>query len=247
MIDTTPNTQPLSENTTAELKQKLLELIKGRDVQPLKQKVEFYREQLEPIVTELSQRNPLPQAEDQIDCILGVWSPIWSTIPFQDILPGRIAEQSYQIFHEDGFYANLARYAPGSKLKLGWFQKLAELLLAFDLIIVQKYQVEDGQWQIENVAIKQALRLQGIDLNISKADAWFTKIVQSQSTAMDLKNFNKSTAKKFKTSFGAKPQFEHLYIDRDFRIVKTRREAKQRPSYTIAIRRDSTQQKDRSA
>ncbi|WP_289500572.1 hypothetical protein [Gloeocapsopsis sp. IPPAS B-1203] len=35
----------------------------------------------------------------------------------------------------------------------------------------------------------------------------------------------------------ATPQLEHLYVDRDFRIVKTQREAAQRPSYTIAIRR----------
>lgn len=241
MIERTAvNTSPLSENTIAELKQKLLQLTKGQDIQPLKQKVEFYQEQLEPIVAELSRRNPLPQAEEQLDSILGVWTPVWSTIPFQDILPGRVAEQSYQIFHDNGLYANIARYAPGSKLKLGWFQKLAELLLAFDLMIVQKYAVKDGQWEIENVAIKQALRWQGVPLTIPKADSWFTKVAQSHSQALDLKNLNNSTAKKFKTSFGAKPQFEHLYIDRDFRVVKTRREAKQRPSYTIAIHREFT-------
>jgi len=237
MINTTAsNTHPLSENTTAKLKQKLLELTQDRDFQPLKQKVEFYQEQLEPIVTELSQRNRVTQAEDQLDCILGVWTPVWSTIPFQDVLPGRIPEQSYQIFHDDGLYANIARYAPGSKLNLGWLQKLAELFLAFDLIIIQKYAVKDGQWQIENVAIKQALRWQGVPLTIPKANSWFSKIKQSHSQVIDLKNLNNSTTKKFKTSFGAKPQFEHLYIDRDFRVVKTRREAKQRPSYTIAIR-----------
>lgn len=235
--DITSDTQQLSQNNTVQLKQKLLDLTQDRDFQPLKQKVQFYQEHLEPIVTELSQRNPIPKAEDQVPPILGVWTPVWSTIPFQDILPGRLGSQSYQIFHDDGYYANIARYAPGSKLKLGWFQKLAELLFAFDLMIVQKYAVIDGQWQIENVAIKQALRWRGVPLSISKADSWFTKIGQSHSQAIDLKNLNNSTAKKFKTSFGAKPQFEHLYIDRDFRIVKTRREAKQRPSYTIAIRR----------
>ena len=60
----------------------------------------------------------------------------------------------------------------------------------------------------------------------------------STSTKVQLENLNSSTAKRFKTAFGATPQFEHLYIDPDFRIVKTRREAKQRPSYTIAIRRN---------
>ena len=234
--NTAPNTEQLSQKSTEELKQNLLQLTRDRDFQPLKQKVQFYQEHLEPIVSELSRRNPLPQAEEQLDCIVGVWTPVWSTIPFQDILPGRVGSQSYQIFHDDGFYANIARYAPGSKLKLGWLQKLAELLLAFDLMIVQKYGVKDGQWQIKNISIKQALRWQGATLTISKADAWFTKVAQSSLQSVDLKNLNNSTAKKFQTSFGATPQFEHLYMDRDFRIVKTRREAKQRPSYTIAIR-----------
>ena len=243
MINSTASDiQQLSQNTTAELKQKLLQLIQDRDFQPLKQKVQFYQEHLEPIVIELSRRNPYPQAEEQLDCILGVWQPVWSTIPFQDILPGRIRSQSYQIFHDNGFYANIARYAPGSKLKLGWLQKLTSVSLAFDLAIVQKYHVQDGQWQIENVGIKQAIRRQGNALTMNKADRWFTEIVQSNSQAataqrVDLKNLNTSTAKKLKTAFGATPQFEHLYIDRDFRIIKTRREAKQRPSYTIAIRR----------
>ena len=240
MINTAANTQELPQHTTAELKQELLQLTQGQDLQPLKQKVEYYQEQLEPIVTELRRRNPLPQAEDQVPLILGVWTPVWSTIPFQDILPGRVGSQSYQIFHDDGYYANIARYAPGSKLKLGWLQKITSIFLAFDLMIVQKYAVKDGQWQIENVAIKQALRWQGVPLTIPKADSWFTKIGQSHSQAINLKNLNKSTAKKFETSFGAKPQFEHLYIDSDFRIIKTRRETKQRPSYTIAIRRNFT-------
>ena len=261
MTDIVPDNYPLSQSTTAELKHRLLELTGNKadeqnksntsneqrlsslgDLQPLKQKVQFYLEHLEPVVNELSKRNPLTQAEEQLDCILGVWTPVWSTIPFQDILPGRVGKQSYQIFHDNGLYANIARYAPGSKLKLGWLQKLTQLLLAFDLAIVQKYSVEDGQWQIENVGIKQAIRWQGAALTTSKADSWFTKIARSNFKAADneveLKNLNDSTAKKIKTAFGATPQFEHLYMDRDFRVVKTRREAKQRPSYTIAIRRE---------
>ena len=242
MINTPANNQELSQHTTAELKQELLQLTQGQDLQPLKQKVEYYQEQLEPIVTELSRRNPFPQPEEQLPLILGVWTPVWSTIPFQDVLPGRIPEQSYQIFHDDGLYANMARYAPGSKLKLGWLQKLASVLLAFDLMIVQKYGVKDGQWLIENIGIKQALRWQGVPLTIAKADGWFAKAAQrflapDTATKVQLKNLNNSTAKKLKTAFRATPQFEHLYIDSDFRIIKTRREAKQRPSYTIAIRR----------
>ena len=243
MVDLTPNTEQLSDYSTDELKQKLLQLTQGKDVQSLKQKVEYYQQQLVPIVTELSKRNPFPQAEDQVALVQGIWTPVWSTIPFQDLLPGRVAEQSYQIFHDDGYYANIARYAPGNKLKLGWLQKLASVLLAFDLIIIQKYQVKDGQWLIENIGIKQAVRWQRADLTSAKADAWFTRVVPNLSAAatsskIELKNLNSSTAKKFKTAFRATPQFEHLYIDRDFRIVKTKREAKQRPSYTIAIRRE---------
>lgn len=246
MSDTALNSQQLSQKSTQELKQELLQLTQDRDTQPLKQKVEFYQECLEPIFKELSQRNPYPQAEEQIPLILGTWKPIWSTIPFQDALPGRLSEQSYQIFHDDGLYANIARYAPGNKLKLGWLQKLASVFLALDLIIVQKYQVEKGEWLIENIGIKQALRWQKFPLNIQKADSWFTKIVQSRfqdaveseniSTQVELKNLDSSTAKKYKTALGATPQFEHLYIDRDFRLVKSKREAKQRASYTIAVR-----------
>lgn len=243
MIDTTPNTEQLSQYSTAQLKQKLLQLTQDKDIEPLKQKVEYYQQLLSPIVTELSQRNPFPQAEDQVSLVQGVWTPVWSTIPFQDVLPGRVSEQSYQIFHDDGYYANIARYAPGNKLKLGWLQKLASVLLAFDLMVIQKYQVKDGRWLIENIGIKQAIRWQGADLTSAKADGWFTKVVQKTSTKessseIELKNLSNSTAKKFKTAFRATPQFEHLYIDRDFRIVKTKREAKQRPSYTIAIRKE---------
>lgn len=242
MINTTSSTEQLSQYSTTQLKQKLLQLTEDKDIQPLRQKVEYYQQLLLPVVTELTQRNPFPQAEDQVSLIQGVWTPVWSTIPFQDVLPGRLAEQSYQIFHDDGYYANIARYAPGNKLKLGWLQKLASVLLAFDLMIIQKYQVKNGRWLIENIAIKQAFRWQKVDLNSAKADIWFTKVVHgfsatNTSSQIELKNLNNSTAKKFKTAFRATPQFEHLYIDRDFRIVKTKREAKQRPSYTIAIRK----------
>lgn len=238
------NPEQLDRKSTEELKQQLLELVRDRDFDPLKQKVQFYEEEVAPIVTELSRRNPFPQAEDQLPIILGVWTPIWSTIPFQDALPGRLPEQSYQIFHDDGFYANIGRYAPGSKLKLGWLQKLASILLAFDLTIVQKYAVKDGKWHIENVAIKQALRWQGIPLSIAKADRWFTQIVRSKvhqnttSNEPEIENLDRNTAKRLKTAFRSTPEFEHLYIDRDFRVIKSRREAKQRASYTIAIRRE---------
>ena len=239
----TPN--ELSHWSTEELKQKILQLTKNRDTEPLNQKVLFYKNSLAPLFEELSQRNPFKNVQEQLSLVLGVWSPIWSTIPFQDSLPGRIREQSYQIFHDNGYYANVARYAPGHKLP--FLQKLSSLLIAYDYMLIQSFEVLNDQWYIQNVGIKQAFRIKAIPLDIDKAEEWFTTAVnsnlKSNSQAIDstnvpeLKNLDKSTVKRFQKAFKATPKFEHLYIDRDFRLVKTQREAKQRPSYTIAVRR----------
>jgi hypothetical protein len=238
------NPNQLSDWSTQELKQALLTLSENRNTEPLKQKVLFYKNELAPIVEELSRRNPYPKAEDQVSLVQGAWSSVWSTIPYQDLLPGRIREQSYQIFHDDGYYANMARYAPGQKIPV--LKQLSSMFIAFDLMVLQKYEVQQGQWHIQNIGIEQAFRLGAIPLSIEKAEQWFTKVVQSklkkstQTTdspeAPSLDNMDKSAAKKLKTAFLMVPQFEHLYIDRDFRVVKTQREAKQRPSYTIAVR-----------
>ena len=243
-----PNTQvlnpdELSHRSTEELKQEILQLTKSRDTEPLNQKVLFYKTSLAPLFQELSRRNPFKSAEDQLSLILGVWSPIWSTIPFQDSLPGRIREESYQIFHDDGYYANIARYVPGHKLP--FLQKLSSILIAYDLILVQRFEVVNGQWSIQNVGIEQAFRIRAVPLTIDKAEGWFTDAVKSKSNLKSetnltkvpqFKNLDQTTVKRFKKAFLATPQFEHLYIDRDLRIVKTQREAKQRPSYTIAVR-----------
>lgn len=120
MVDVT-STQELTYWTTIEIKNQILELVKDRNLEPLKAKVEFYKNELAPYFAELSRRNPFEKVADQVAIVTGVWVPIWSTIPFQDILPGRIHEQSYQIFHNDGYYANIARYAPGHQS--GFWQK----------------------------------------------------------------------------------------------------------------------------
>lgn len=234
----------LSHRSTEELKHELLQLTKSRDTEPLNQKVLFYKNELAPIFEELSRRNPFPKAEEQVSLVLGVWTPVWSTIPFQDTLPGRIRDQSYQIFHDNGYYANIARYAPGHKLP--FLQKLSSILFAYDLMLVQKFEVLNGQWYIQNIGIEQAFRARAIPLSIDKADDWLTAAVKSNPKlssqtidypkAPSLNNLDKSTAKRFEKAFLATPQFEHLYIDHDFRLVKTQREAKQRPSYTIAVR-----------
>lgn len=227
----------LHQLQTQQLKQLLLQLVEDRDTEPLRQKVQYYQ-QLEPIIEELSKRNPYPDPKTQIPIVIGKWASIWTTIPFQDILPGRIRTQSYQIFHDDGYYANVARYAPGNQIKFKWLKKIASVLFAYDLMIVQKYEINDGQWAIENVAIKQALRWRGVPLTSEGADGWFTRSMKRKSLVdtPQLNNLNQNTAKKINTAYGAKPLFEHLYIDSDLRIVKSKREAKQRPSYTIAVR-----------
>lgn len=244
MIGDQLKAERLNDLSTEELKQQLLHLTKDRDTDPFSTKVQFYKNELAPLFIQLSRRNPFPNAQEQIPLVVGVWTPIWSTIPFQETLPGRIREQSYQIFQDNGYYANIARYAPGSKLS--FLQKISSILLAYDLMIVQKFEIDNGQWFIQNVSIEQALRVRGIELSIDKAEDWFNKIVKSkfpkdsqnlEVAKPQFKNLNKSTTKKFEKIFQATPQLEHLYIDRDFRLVKTQREAKQRPSYTIAVRR----------
>lgn len=244
MIEKLASVSELTQKNTSELKNYLLAITKGKDTESLNRKTLFYKNELSPIFEELSRRNPFPKAEEQASIILGVWAPVWSTIPFQDIVPGRIGEQSYQIFHDNGYYANIARYAPGHQLS--FLQNISAKFLAYDLMIIQRYEVQTGQWYIQNVAIEQALRKRDIPLDIDASEDWFTATVKSKSKvfseknnfseAPDLHNLDKSTAKKFTKAFLSIPQLEHLYIDSDFRLVKTQREAKQRPSYTIAVR-----------
>ncbi|WP_218596732.1 hypothetical protein [Chroogloeocystis siderophila] len=107
------NPNQLSSQSTSELKAELLERVTGRDTDSLNTKVQYHKNILTPYIEELTQRNPYPVAAEQIPLVLGVWTPIWSTIPFHDTLPGRSREQSYQIFHDDSYYANIARYTPG--------------------------------------------------------------------------------------------------------------------------------------
>ena len=54
--------------------------------------------------------------------------------------------------------------------------------------------------------------------------------------AIPTRGVNRSTAKRYEKVYKSKPKLEHLYIDRDFRLVKSSREKNQRPSYTIATR-----------
>ncbi len=243
MNTTLVSSSRLSSWTTEELKNEILALTKDRDSDPLNKKVLFYKEQLVPYFEELSQRNPYPIVEDQIPVVLGVWTPVWSTIPFHDSLPGRIHDQSYQIFGDKGYYGNIARYAPGNQSNV--LQKLSSLLVAYDFMVLQSFAVRDGQWCIQNVGIEQAFRRWNSALTIDKAEDWFTSVVDTRIDAkkanlpqeLKLQNLDRNTVKKFEKTYLASPRFEHLYVDENFRLVKTQREEKQRPSYTIAIRR----------
>lgn len=238
------NSKQLSYWSTEELKQGLLWLTENRNTEPIKQKVRFYQENLAPIVEELHRRNPHPNPETQVPLVLGTWTSVWSTIPYQDLVPGRIHEQSYQIFHDNGYYANIARYIPGQNVP--FLKKLSSNLYAYDLMVLQQYQIKNGQWDIQNIGIEQALRVGAVPLTVEKAEEWFTDVVKSNvkkdskvRDSLEAPSFEKvdnSTAKKLQTAFLMVPQFEHLYIDYDFRLVKTQREATQRPSYTIAVR-----------
>lgn len=232
--------------TTEELKMTVLSMVQDRDTDPLNQKVQFFKNELAPYVEELIQRNPYPTVETQVPVVLGAWSPVWSTIPFHDSLPGRLHDQSYQIFRDNGYYANMARYAPGHEFLL--LQKFSSFLVAYDFMVMQRFAVRNGQWCIQNVGIEQALRKRDQPLSLEKAEDWFTAVLERKlqegfqetdpTKALKLEKLDRNTIKKFEKTYLATPQFEHLYVDSDFRLVKTQRDARQRPSYTIAIRRD---------
>jgi hypothetical protein len=71
----------LTHKSTDELKQELIDRVHDRDGEALGKKVAFAKTELMPWFDELSRRNPFPNAIDQIDLVVGVWSPVWSTIP----------------------------------------------------------------------------------------------------------------------------------------------------------------------
>lgn len=244
-------------STTADantLKAKILEIVADRDRETISRKIVLLDKELMPLFQELAQLNPAPKVEQQVPLMQGLWYSYWSTIPFQDILPGRIREQSYQIFADNGLYANLARYRPGHKQPL--FNLISKFLLSYDLMILQTYAIneEDAnqaepaqvlhQWNIENVGIKQRLRIGPAPLDKQQVNNWFQQAIaqyqkhpeKRKSLAMPTKGINNRTRKRYERVYKARPQLEHLYIDSTFRLVKSIREKNQRPSYTIAVR-----------
>ncbi|WP_017300758.1 hypothetical protein [Nodosilinea nodulosa] len=247
----------LAAASTPALKSSLLKQVEGRDREPMGKKVRFASEILLPLFNELENRNPTPDLTQQIPLLKGIWHPVWSTIPFQDILPGRVHHESYQIFNEDGFYANLARYKPGRKAPiLNW---ISRWLFSYDFMIMQSYAVQTpaepdpssaseqpGQdyWEIQNLCIRQVLRFGSRSLSAEAAQTWFNQTVASyqQNSASQLQppipmqGRNRVTTKQYQQISQARPRLDHLYIDPNFRLVKTQREKSQRPSYTVAVR-----------
>jgi len=61
-------------------------------------------------------------------------------------------------------------------------------------MVIQKYEVQNGNWYIQNVGIEQAFRNREIPLDIDKAEDWFTALVKSKlEVSSQTVNFSKST------------------------------------------------------
>jgi hypothetical protein len=56
-------TRDLAYWSNPEIKNQILEVVNGRDLEPLKAKVEFYKNELAPYFVELSRRNPFKSFE----------------------------------------------------------------------------------------------------------------------------------------------------------------------------------------
>ncbi|MEO0408910.1 MAG: hypothetical protein AAF289_16325 [Cyanobacteria bacterium P01_A01_bin.135] len=233
--------EALASASTDALKQTLLRLTEANEAEPIGQKAKLAK-QLTPLFDELGRRNPTPDPREQVPLVLGTWRSHWSTIPFQDMLPGRLREQSYQVFADNGYYANAARYKPGSDLPL--LSQVSQWLVSLDLMIVQTYTAGPEGWAIENVGIEQGVKFGAQPFTSTVAQRWFEQAVAKAiakdggvaPAQPDLSGMDERSAKKFEAVFQSKPQLEHIYIDRDFRLVRSRREAKQRPSFTVAVR-----------
>jgi hypothetical protein len=252
--------ESLTGTSTDKLKALLLKLVSDRDGDPIAKKVRFLNEHLFPLFQELERRNPTPDVVQQVPLVQGIWRSVWSTIPFQDILPGRVRDQSYQIFASNGLYANMARYRLGHKQPplLSWLNWVSRWLLSYDLMILQTYAVSENldaegdsdallqsqQWNIQNVGIRQVLHFGPAPFDAQAANAWFQKAMakyqQSPSAQAALiaptTGMSRAMEKKYEKVSQAQPVLEHLYIDSDFRLVKSLREKNQRPSYTVAVR-----------
>lgn len=243
--------EKILESSNAErqhLENKIIASIVGKDSDPPRQKVAYYNEVLSPIVKEIEPYSPLPTLESQLSALTGIWQPLWTTMPFQDLIPGRIREQSYQIFGQSNYYANVARYFPTKGIR--WLKRFVSP--AYDLMILQRFKISNSQWMIQNIGVKQVIHRRNIwPLTSEKAQEWFENLLGAE-LANNVSNptwcleepewnqFNQKWHRRLKTTYKAKPFFKHVYMSPDLRIVESRRESNQRPSYTIAAKLPST-------
>ncbi|MGB3615988.1 MAG: hypothetical protein WBA10_19505, partial [Elainellaceae cyanobacterium] len=217
--DLTPKT--LASASTDALKQTLLHFVQANDTDPIGKKAKLAK-QLSPLFDELGRRNPTPDPCEQVPLVIGTWRSLWSTIPFQDMLPGRLREQSYQVFADNGYYANSARYKPGNDLPL--LNQVSQWLVSLDLMILQTYDAGPDGWRIENVSIDQTVRFGAQPFDSGAAWRWFEAAVvkakanSSNSPTGDaaasapnpaspnLTGMDARTAKRFETVFRSQPQ-----------------------------------------
>ncbi|MEH2323629.1 MAG: hypothetical protein V7K32_08655 [Nostoc sp.] len=236
----------LSAPKKAKFKKEILARVQGRNPEALNDEIKFYKTELLPYFIKLSQQNPVFSVTEQLRLLVGVWTPIWSTISFHESLPQRIQEQSFQIFQHDGYCASVARYIMGKEPSVS--PDFKSRLPAYDFMIIQKYGVQNGKWYLQNIDRFQAFTNREIPLTLESVYNWFTHVVNTKvnlnsSTgvlpkALNLENIEINHANGFqKTSLATSQVFEHLYIDNDWRLVKTQTDASHLPSYTIALRR----------
>lgn len=235
-----------SARKTLKFKNEILARVQGRKLETSNVEINFYKTELLPYFIKLSEHNPVFSVTEQLRLLVGVWTPIWSTISFHESLPKRIQEQSFQIFQHDGYCASIARYILGKESSLS--QNFQSKLPAYDFMVIQKYGVQNGKWNLQNIDRFQAFKNREIPLTLESVYNWFTNVVNTKvklnasevalPQAVKLENLEINHANEFKQTYLASSQvFENLYIDNDWRLVKTQTDASHLPSYTIAVRR----------
>ncbi len=236
----------LSAPKKVKFKNEIFARVQGRNLKDLNDEIDFYKTELLPYFIKLSQHNPVFSVTEQLRLLVGVWTPIWSTISFHESLPKRIQEQSFQIFQQDGYCGSVARYIMGKDPDLS--QNYQSRLPAYDFMLIQKYGVQNGRWYLQNIDRFQAFKNREIPLTLESVYNWFTNKVNTKvklnapkldlTKALQLENLEANHANELKkTSLVTSQVFEHLYIDNDLRLVKTQTDASHLPSYTIAVRR----------
>jgi hypothetical protein len=236
----------LSAPKKRKFKKEILARVQGRNSEDSNDEIKFYKTELLPYFIKLSQHNPVFSVTEQLRLLVGVWTPIWSTISFHESLPKRIQDQSFQIFQHDGYCASVARYIMGKEPSLS--QNYQSVLPAYDFMLIQKYGVQNGKWYLQNIDKFQAFQNREIPLTLESVYNWFTNVVNTKiklnspkfdlPKALELEKIEINHAKELqKTSLASSQIFEHLYIDNDWRLVKTQTDASHLPSYTIAVKR----------